>query len=51
MAPSPAQLRALQSDLDARATEKSRAFWTRYLKGDATFRGVPMAEVRAAVLR
>jgi len=47
--PTPTQLRALQSDLDARATEKSRAFWTRYLKGDATFRGVPMADVRAVV--
>lgn len=40
---------ALHRDLDARATEKSRAFWSKYLKGDAEFRGVPMGEVRAAV--
>ena len=38
----------LQRALDERATEKSRAFWTRYLKGDAAFRGVPMKGVREA---
>ena len=44
--PSAAQLRRLQAALDARSTEKSRAFWSRYLKGRAVFRGVPMTGVR-----
>lgn len=48
-APTQAQLRRLQQALDARATEKSRAFWSKYLKGDAVFRGVPMAGVREVV--
>jgi 3-methyladenine DNA glycosylase AlkD len=39
----------LQSALDAKATEKSRAFWQKYLKGSATFRGVPMGGTRAVV--
>ena len=39
----------LQQELDKRATDKSRTFWQKYLKGNATFRGVPMAGVREAV--
>jgi 3-methyladenine DNA glycosylase AlkD len=39
----------LQDALEARATDTSRAFWQKYLKGNATFRGVPMAGVREAV--
>jgi 3-methyladenine DNA glycosylase AlkD len=42
-------VRALGARLDALATEKSRAFWERYLKGAVPFRGVPMAAIRAAV--
>ena len=47
--PTPKQIRRLQAALDARATEKSRNFWSKYLKGDAMFRGVPMGGVREAV--
>ena len=36
-------IHALATRLDALATEKSRAFWERYLKGVIPFRGVPMA--------
>ncbi len=43
------QITRLQAALEAKATEKSRAFWSKYLKGDAVFRGVPMAEVREVV--
>jgi 3-methyladenine DNA glycosylase AlkD len=39
----------LSAKLDAAATEKSRAFWERYLKGAVPFRGVPMAAIRKAV--
>jgi 3-methyladenine DNA glycosylase AlkD len=35
--------------LEAAADEATREHWTRYLKGAATFRGVPMAGVRTAV--
>lgn len=42
-------LSALEARLDALATEKSRAFWERYLKGTVPFRGVPMASIRTAV--
>lgn len=35
--------------LEAAASESTRQHWTRYLKGAATFRGVPMAGVRSAV--
>ena len=45
----PDALSRLQAALEARATEKSRTFWSKYLKGDAAFRGVPMAGVREAV--
>lgn len=55
--PRPARSRAgdsllvgkLQSALDRRATEKSRKFWEKDLKGTAAFRGVPMEGVREAV--
>jgi 3-methyladenine DNA glycosylase AlkD len=39
----------LQSRLDARATAATREWWTKYLRGAASFRGVKMGEVRAAV--
>jgi 3-methyladenine DNA glycosylase AlkD len=39
---------ALEARLDALATAKSRAFWQAYMKGTATFRGVPMASIRKA---
>lgn len=39
----------LIAQLDGAADPATRAHWTRYLKGDAAFRGVPMAGVRAAV--
>lgn len=39
----------LQSRLAKRATAKSRAFWSGYLKGALPFRGVPMGENRKAV--
>jgi 3-methyladenine DNA glycosylase AlkD len=42
-------IEALATRLDALATEKSRAFWERYLKGAVPFRGVPMASIRKAV--
>lgn len=43
------QLDRLQAALSARATEKSRTFWQKYLKGNALFRGVPMALVRKVI--
>ncbi|MBO4204790.1 hypothetical protein [Micromonospora echinofusca] len=36
---------------DTAATTATQKHWTAYLKGAATFRGVPMAGVRAAVGR
>jgi 3-methyladenine DNA glycosylase AlkD len=39
---------ALDSMLAAAATPRALAFWTQLLKGEATFRGVPMAGIRAA---
>ena len=42
-------IEALSTRLDALTTEKSRAFWERYLKGVVPFRGVPMASIRKAV--
>jgi 3-methyladenine DNA glycosylase AlkD len=44
--PSAAAVRRLQRALDARASERTREWWERYLKGSAAFRGVPMAGVR-----
>jgi len=44
----PARLLAdLQARLDARANERSRSWWERYLRGSTPFRGVPMAAIRA----
>ncbi len=39
----------LQSRLNARATAGTREWWTKYLKGAASFRGVKMGDVRTAV--
>jgi 3-methyladenine DNA glycosylase AlkD len=39
----------LQVRLDARATTATREWWTKYLKGAASFRGVKMGDVRTAV--
>jgi len=41
----------LQQALDAPATASARRFWEKYLKGAASFRGVPMAGVRRAAHR
>jgi 3-methyladenine DNA glycosylase AlkD len=41
----------LDEELEAAATPATRDHWTRYLKGAASFRGVPMAGTRAAVQR
>ena len=39
----------LQSRLDARATAATREWWTKYLKGAASFRGVKMGDVLLSV--
>jgi 3-methyladenine DNA glycosylase AlkD len=39
----------LQLRLNARATAATREWWTKYLRGAASFRGVKMGDVRAAV--
>jgi 3-methyladenine DNA glycosylase AlkD len=39
----------LQLRLNAHATTATREWWTRYLRGAASFRGVKMADVRKAV--
>jgi hypothetical protein len=39
----------LQVRLDARATTATREWWTKYLRGVASFRGVKMGDVRTAV--
>jgi 3-methyladenine DNA glycosylase AlkD len=39
----------LQLRLNAHATAATREWWTKYLKGTASFRGVKMADVRKAV--
>jgi len=41
--------RELVRYLEAQASPATKAWWTRYLKGTAVFRGVPMAGVRAVV--
>lgn len=38
----------LQAELERRADPGKKAWWENYVKG-ATFRGVPMAEIRSAV--
>jgi 3-methyladenine DNA glycosylase AlkD len=42
-------LARLQARLEEAASEKSRGWWERYLKGTAAFRGVPMPVIRRAV--
>ncbi len=42
----PDQLRDLQARLDRDADPGKRDWWTRYLKGEARFRGTPMPTVR-----
>jgi 3-methyladenine DNA glycosylase AlkD len=44
-----ALIAGLQSRLNARATAGTREWWTRYLKGAASFRGVKMGAIRTAV--
>ena len=39
----------LQSRLNAHATAATREWWTKYLRGTASFRGVKMGDVRKAV--
>jgi 3-methyladenine DNA glycosylase AlkD len=39
----------LQSRLNARATAATREWWTKYLRGAASFRGVKMGDVRKAM--
>lgn len=39
----------LQRRLARAANSKARAFWSRYLRGTARFRGVPMAKIRGCV--
>src|ERR671916_973496 len=39
----------LQQRLNARATPATREWWTKYLRGAASFRGVKMGDVRTAV--
>jgi 3-methyladenine DNA glycosylase AlkD len=39
----------LQLRLNARATAATREWWTKYLRGAASFRGVKMADIRMAV--
>jgi len=39
----------LKRQLAREPTDQARAFWTRYLRGTAKFRGVPMAKVRSCV--
>ena len=38
----------LQLRLNARATAATREWWTKYLRGAASFRGVKMGDIRAA---
>ena len=39
----------LQQRLNARATAATREWWTKYLRGAASFRGVKMEDIRTAV--
>ena len=39
----------LQQRLNARATPATREWWTKYLRGAASFRGVKMEDIRTAV--
>src|SRR3712207_5223739 len=42
-------INSLQLRLNARATAATREWWTKYLRGAASFRGVKMGDVRKAV--
>jgi 3-methyladenine DNA glycosylase AlkD len=42
-------IKRLQLPLNARATAATREWWTKYLRGAASFRGVKMADIRKAV--
>jgi 3-methyladenine DNA glycosylase AlkD len=42
-------IEGLQLRLNARATAATREWWTKYLRGTASFRGVKMGDVRTAV--
>src|SRR3712207_1021875 len=42
-------INCLQLRLNARATAATRQWWTTYLRGAASFRGVKMGDVRTAV--
>jgi hypothetical protein len=42
-------IESLRLRLNAQATAATREWWTKYLKGAASFRGVKMADVRKAV--
>lgn len=42
---------ALDAELDARSDPKARSYWNALMKGEAVFRGVPMAGIRASVRR
>ena len=44
-----ALIERLQLRLNAQATAATREWWTKYLRGNASFRGVKMSDVRAAV--
>jgi hypothetical protein len=44
-----AELRDLQKRLASDADRRKRDWWTRYLKGEAAFRGTPMSDVRRHV--
>jgi 3-methyladenine DNA glycosylase AlkD len=46
MTPSALPLDDLQADLAAHAVESKREWWERYLKGQASFRGVPTPDIR-----
>src|SRR3712207_3807782 len=39
----------LQLRLNVHATDETREWWTKYLRGTASFRGVKMGDVRKAV--
>ena len=39
----------LQLRLKAHATDETREWWTKYLRGAASFRGVKMGDIRTAV--
>jgi len=50
-APLDAPTATLDAELSARVDPKAHRYWTNLMKGEAVFRGVPMAGVRASVGR